>query len=681
MQHFKVKTVTVALLAMMSSLAIAKDTTVQTDEVKVTASRAERELLDVNMSVSVITAEDIKRSSARNVGELLETVAGVRITNDGSQGMKRARIRGEDAFRTLVMIDGQRITEHKSMSGAPMLIDPTMIERIEVIKGPASVLYGSDAIGGAINIITKKGGEKPVSADVSAGINTASSGKNAAVSLYGASSGFKYRISGAIEDNENLDTPKGTMHNSAFTARTASGYLSYNVNEDAEIGLSVDHYDLEFGSGNVEMAGFTVDVPKWTRTKTALFGELKNISSSLARLRADAFYQKSDKDMANFIPINAGPMTGNVTPMAYNTTDQYGFSFQSDWQVGEAHYLIAGYELNYDKLDANSMTGHRIAMGDRVITDGIVSNDTYDGHQLTQAVYASMETKLPANLTLNYGARYTWVDTEMDIVDNLNGEKEKHKGNDAKVVFNAGILWRASNDISLRANYAQGYRNPLLQELYVDSSMGNDHGVTYANPDLKPETSDNFEVGLRYAPGPVNIDLALFYNVADDYIATLYKSELGSMQYDNIAEAKTFGAEVSASMKLGTSGFEPYVVLTAMRREFDDGNGFSTYDSGTPALTSRYGLRYEGMKAGLGLHMDAYLRSQTKNKYKTADGEDNYTLGGYTTANLTGGVAFGPKKQYEINAGLYNVFDKAYREQEAIFEPGRYLAVKFNTHF
>ena len=67
-------------------------------------------------------------------------------------------IRGEDAFRTLVMIDGQKISEHKSMSGAPILIDPTEIERIEVIKGPASVLYGSDAIGGAVNIITKERG-------------------------------------------------------------------------------------------------------------------------------------------------------------------------------------------------------------------------------------------------------------------------------------------------------------------------------------------------------------------------------------------------------------------------------------------------------------------------------------------------------------------------------------------
>mgnify|MGYP002321821011 CR=1 FL=1 len=142
------KLAAVAVLAAFSGLALQvhAQETVELDEVKVTAGRVEQELMDVNMSVSVITQEEIRHSKARNIGELLENVAGVRIMNDGSQGMKRVQIRGEDAFRTVVMIDGQRISEHKSMSGAPMLIDPSMVERIEVIKGPASVLYGSDAI-------------------------------------------------------------------------------------------------------------------------------------------------------------------------------------------------------------------------------------------------------------------------------------------------------------------------------------------------------------------------------------------------------------------------------------------------------------------------------------------------------------------------------------------------------
>ena len=198
------KLAAVAVLAAFSGLAlqVQAQETVELDEVKVTAGRVEQELMDVNMSDSVITQEEIRRSSARNVGELLEDIPGVRINNDGGQGMKRIKIRGEDAFRTLVMIDGQKVSEHKSMSGSPMLIDPSMIERIEVIKGPASVLYGSDAIGGAINIITKKGGTKPIEGEVSAGMNTSASGKNASGSIYGGIDGWKYRLSASIEDPE-----------------------------------------------------------------------------------------------------------------------------------------------------------------------------------------------------------------------------------------------------------------------------------------------------------------------------------------------------------------------------------------------------------------------------------------------------------------------------------------------
>ena len=113
--------------------AHAEDT-VKAGDVYVTATRVEKELQQVPMSVTVMTAEDVQRSGARTVGELLEDVPGVQIQNDGSQGLKRVSIRGEDAFRTLVLIDGQKISEHKSMSGSPMLIDAARIERVEVIN-------------------------------------------------------------------------------------------------------------------------------------------------------------------------------------------------------------------------------------------------------------------------------------------------------------------------------------------------------------------------------------------------------------------------------------------------------------------------------------------------------------------------------------------------------------------
>lgn len=698
------KLAAVAVLAAFSGLAlqVQAQETVELDEVKVTAGRVEQELMDVNMSVSVITQEEIRRSSARNVGELLEDIPGVRINNDGGQGMKRIKIRGEDAFRTLVMIDGQKVSEHKSMSGSPMLIDPSMIERIEVIKGPASVLYGSDAIGGAINIITKKGGTKPIEGEVSAGMNTSASGKNASGSIYGGIDGWKYRLSASIEDNDNLKTPKGEMENTYFTARSVSGFLSYDFTPDATVGASLDYYDLEFGSSDVNTPGFAVDVPKWTRFKAAAFGEIKNITSSFVRLRTDIFYQKSKKDMTNTVPgvwtqgevdtfkamgfeeafLNrVGVQAGNayvLQPHASNDMNQYGFSIQADWQIGDSNYLIAGYEISYDDLNAHSWnTGTNVMP--MMLTD-----KNYDGYQMTNAVYASVETLLSANLTLTYGARYTWVKTDMDSINNKMGTKTSGEGSDGKIVFNAGVLWHGTDNLTLRASYAQGYRSPILQELYIDTSMGST-GTTYANPDLKPETSDNFEIGARWNSTGLSADLAIFYSTADDYIATLYNAQKRGYQYNNVAEAKTFGVELTSSVRIAETGFEPYLTATWMRRQYQNGNGFSTYDTATPEFMLRYGVRWSGMYAGLGLRADAFARSQTEIEYddgvQSATDSSSYRLGGYTTLNLTAGVDFGPKRQYSFDMGLYNIFDKGYQEQTSIYEPGRYFVAKLGARF
>ncbi len=108
------------------------------------------------MSLSVMTEDEIQKTGATSMADLMRDLPGVQITSTGAAGIYRLNLRGESGSRTLLMVDGVKISEQKSMDGAPLLIDLNSIERIEVIKGPASVLYGSEAIGGAINVITKK---------------------------------------------------------------------------------------------------------------------------------------------------------------------------------------------------------------------------------------------------------------------------------------------------------------------------------------------------------------------------------------------------------------------------------------------------------------------------------------------------------------------------------------------
>lgn len=682
--------------AALFSMSTAQAADVTTEDVKVTASRVEQELMDVNMSVSVITADDIAHSEARTIGDLLKDVPGVQINSDGGQGMKRAQIRGEDSFRTLVMIDGQKIAEHKSMSGSPMLIDPSMVERIEVIKGPASVLYGSDAIGGAINIITKKGGNKPFEAEVSAGMDNASNGKTAAASIYGGINGWHYRLGLAHESGDNLRTPAGKAPYTEFSSFGVNGYLAYDISENATVGMTLDHFDMDFMSGSMlpGYSNFFVNVPKWKRDKVGIFTDIKNLNEYLTRIRVDAFYQTSNKQMQNHIAVTGMPFM--IDNYADNDLDQYGISIQTDWQLGENNYLVAGYEFNYDDLDATSsvlavaprnMVGMGIHKGTYYTSSGI-----YQGSMSTHAVFASMESMLPYDLTLTYGARYTYVKTDMD---KSYGVKTYAQGSNAskgpivtstpgsqhndRVVFNAGISYSGIDDLVLRALWSQGFRSPLLQERYIPSSMGNTSmGQILGNPDLKPETSDNFEIGARYQKGGFMLDTAAFLSLADDYIAAVSISR-SEQQYDNMAEAKTFGIELSTSYQIGETGFTPYINGTWMRRQYTNEDGFKTYKTSTPEFIARYGVRWEGERNGLGLRTDLYAKSLTASEYD--DGGYNYRLGGATTLNLTAGVSFGAQKQFSFDAGIYNIFDKKYQEMQSIYEPSRYFSVKLNARY
>lgn len=676
--------VAAAIALALSAGVVSAEDVVQTETVHVTASRVEQELLDVPMSVSVLTSEDIERESGKTIADYLDSIPGVEVQNDGSQGLKRIQIRGESTFRTLVMIDGQKVSEHKSMSGTPILVDPSQIERIEVIKGPASVLYGSDAIGGAVNIITKKGGRKPFEGYVTGGLDTSASGKTLAGGVAGHVNGWSYRINGSVEDFGELDTPVGKVENTEFTSRSGSLFLAYDINENIQVGGTFDTYDLESKSANQigilegSMRDFYVDIPEWKRSKGALFVDMKNLTDNLVRLRLDTFYQKTTKEMENLVQPAAMPLS--MQNWADNDLRQTGFSVQSDWQLGE-HYLVAGYEYSHDDLDAQS----RFTMAGGMMD----TRESYDAKQETHSVYASAESPVTDEFTLNYGVRYTWVSGEATMKGQEHGMGggapygEKNDASDGHAVFNLGAVWRVLDDVALRASWAQGYRYPTMQELYITTQMGG--GIAYANPDLKPETSDNFEVGVRWESERVSLDAALFYNMADDYITDVTVGTSGMYsqitRFMNVGEATTYGLETTLSYALPYD-LEPYVNLTLMRRKFEQ-NGISTYDSGTPEITSRLGVKWTPEWNGLHIRTDAYADVMSASDSSNLDPTDEEIthIGGATTFNLTGGVSFGKDDAYALDAGFYNIFDKKYTKSGSLYEPGRYFAVKFNAKF
>lgn len=695
MFSLKLKVASLAMLTVLAPAALKAEEPIKANTVHVTATRVERELMDIPMSVSVITAEDIKKDPATSVADLLKDIPGLTITSS-TPGIQRIGIRGEDPFRTLILIDGQKVSEHKSMDGTALLIDPAAIERIEVIKGPSSVLYGSDAIGGVINIITKKNTDKAVTGSVSTGYFGATNGFTQSANLAGSINGWNYNLSASNANYGDTKTPYGDIPQSDYDQQDFRGMVSYDFNEHFTAGVSASYFDsnTQTSALNVEGEHYvpfgTVKVPQWEMKKVGVFGEVKDINDYLARLRVDVWYQSVFKDFANDFKIPAGFVMGanrfviqNGT--AQNTLDTIGASIQSDWLIGDNHYLIAGYDFSRDSLDSDNYNYTKPPMP---FIPAIEYTSFFKGSQTSHAAYLAMESTLPADFTLSYGVRYTLVESEMTRAEKIEKGKISSAGalgseTDSSPVFNVGLVWSGIDNLALRASWAQGFRAPTLDNKYISTTKADT--TILANPDLKPETSNNFEVGARYINGGLTTDIAMFYSFADDYLTLVHQGKVNridQMRYENQASATTYGAETSLSYAFA-NGFKPYVAATLMRRQFDN-NTRKTYDTFTPSLQGRIGLAYgtSVFADKVSINTDLYLTGQSKSY--GYEGDDRVSHESFATLNFAVGTSFGQDKEWNIQAEVLNLFDKEYRlngTQDSILESGIHGNVRLSYTF
>lgn len=723
----KTKLALACTLILTSALSKAYSEEVKTKGIEVTATRVERDLLQVPVSVSVVSEKQIKKSGASTIGDLLKDVPGVEVNNDGSQGLKRIGIRGEDAYRTLVLVDGQKISEHKSMSGTPMLIDPASVERIEVIKGPNSVLYGSDAIGGVINIITKKNADKPFTADIAAGYDGSGDAWRESAGVSGKVSGVGYRLGAANVEAGNLRVPHKVIEGTSYRQKSFDGLLSYDFSDKVTLGVNGEYFDSDINSTTEDTGSyddFGVEIPVWKRSKVNMFAELKNLTDTLARVRVDAYHQVNQKIMANRIKQSesSSSTTVKTTPIgsittqkelltsmsvnsgAKNTILTNAATAQTEWTLGDSNYLIAGAGVENDSFTSETTTKGHMDMTVDVKMSGMVNQNVHQnvsqdvvnnrgilsGGQKTIYGFLSNETQLPFDLVANYGLRYTKVKSNADTnlkVNNLNGlitSSETGDSTNNRTVFNAGLVWNGLEDTAVRFNFGQGFRAPILQERYFSTSMGG--ATVYGNPDLKAETSNSYELGIRHASDKFFADVSAFLTKSKNFIAT--KETVSNLQalrqYYNVASAKTFGLETVLSYDFET-GITPYTSITYMRRRFDNDSSIlgSTYDTNTPKLITRLGLRYEHDFGNWTLNTDAYARSQSARNYTKVveDAVATTHQGGFTTGNFEVSGSFGEKRQYVVTAGWLNIFNKRYYTTDAIAEPGSHGFVTVSAKF
>lgn len=710
MKKSHLHTLIMVALTQLPCTVVAKET-INTNAVEVTATRVQRDILEVPLAVSVVTEDQIAKGGA-TVADLLSDIPGIQISNDGSVGLKRIGIRGEDPFRTVIMIDGQKISEHKSMSGTPILIDPSSIERIEVIKGPNSVLYGSDAIGGVVNIITKKETKDRFNVETGGGYDGASEAFREYIALSGKLDRLSYRFATSNTESGDLRTPDGVQRNTSYRQKSVSGLLSYALTDKLSVGVNADYFDSNINSTTDDKSSyddFYVLIPVWKRSKVNIFAEMNDVNDYLSQLRFDAYRQLNEKIMENHIVTSssststAGPntihrnMRVSVTPGTKNRVYTNGISSQSIWQLGEKNTLVAGVGLIHDNLDAASTS--YVGMDMNVTMTGAMNSSTSQhmdmsktvtglkGYQETVYGFLSNETVLPYDFTANYGIRYTHVkdrvsnNEKIDLLNNSLSQLDTGSGTQSRSVFNLGLVYSGIENTAIRFNYGQGFRAPILQEKYVTTSMGG--STVLGNKDLKAEKSDSYEIGIRHTSDKLYTDMSVFYTDTDDFISTKDIIPGSSLQkkYYNVSKAKTYGTELELSYKVFDS-YSPYCSFTYTRRSFDNSN-LKTYNTDLPAIVARYGVKSEFTFSVFTLNADAYMKSHSSRDYTISSGDSTSTThhGGFTTANVEVSAYFGENKQYMVSAAWLNIGNKKYYISDAIAEPGSHAVITFNAKF
>lgn len=657
------------------------------ETVVVTANRMTQPLLDVSSSMAVVTPQQLNNLGRDNIPEMLRTAPGVRLMSDGTPGVKRVAIRGESASRTLIMVDGQRIDDQKNKSGAPLLVNPFFTERIEVVKGPSSVLYGSDAMGGIVNVITKQAAEEPFTFEGGLSFNGSNNSFSEYANIAGTLDRFKYVV-GAFNTNTGdlYLSDRERLDNTSYNARGLNGDFSYDFTDKLTIGYAGDYFysDAETSTttDDATFGAFRGEIPEWSRQKHKLYFKAHDISEYLAAAEGSFYYQSNDKE------FNSTPQDG-LSVGVTNEQDTIGGNLQLEFSLGDMFYLVTGYDGRQEELDSSSDIGFdhmRAGPGYLLGNIGVRDNNYM---QQSHALYAMLSTYLTDDLTLNTGVRYNYIKTNAGDSDILGGvtmnmmgqsipyvvpESAYGDSTQVKTVGSVGLMYRAFDHGAFRLNWSQGFRVPNIQELYLLTSTGT---LQFGNPDLKPEESDNYEFGFRWENpnGGLNADVAFFYSEADNYIET---TNLGQFYtYRNIAEAKSYGLETSLAYLWHK--WEPYVNVTLMERKYETESGSST-NTGTPRFSGNAGLRFYGDL----FEVDAYADFATRTKNDNLDGSSYFgdtEFGGYVTYNLAVSTKVGPNDAITIYGSLENILDKNYQTNELIHEPGRFFTLGVKGNF
>ncbi|MBM7062778.1 TonB-dependent receptor [Pseudomonas sp. UL073] len=551
----------------------------------ITSGRQVEPLAKTTAATTVFTRPDIERLQVSSVADLLEHVPGVSVVRTGGAGsLTSVFLRGTSTAQTLVLVDGQRIAAASSGTSSLEFLDPAQIERVEVVRGARSALYGSDAIGGVIQIFTRQGtgdGLKPY-ARLAAGSHQT---VERSLGLSGGDAQTRFNLGAGLDETAGIDATRDSFgangDEDAYRNRSLSLNLSHRFNDDLEVGVSaldqrgeVEFDDVFFG---------TLPTTNFQLSSLSAFADARFNALWSSRLELGHSEDKRDN----------GDDLQDLDPSQFNTYRDSA-SWVNTLALSDAQQLLVGADWYEDRLHSTT--------------------DFTEESRWNQAAFIQHRYRGEAFAT-ELGVRH---------------DKNQQFGSENS--WNAALTLplNAANDLVF--SYSEGFRAPTFNDLYFPDFCFFGSCFANANPNLRPETSKSYEVQWRsrYRDDGA-LELSLYRTDLQDAIV-LDQDFIPQ----NVGTARINGFE--AALKQELFGWQGNLALGLIDpRDRDSGHTLARRAKRT--LTLDLDRRFGSFSAG------ASWRG-VSGRYD--DAANNVELGGYGLVDLRGGWQATPEVGLEV---------------------------------
>lgn len=689
---------------------------IELDEVLVTTSRFDKYLRNSPYSELMISNTQIESKPYQSLPDALKHEPGISLISEGTWGTEIS-IRGLSRENVVALVDGNRIATSTDVAARFSLVDISDIERVEIIKGASSSIYGSGATGGIVNIVTRTprfNDSFMLNGNISTGYNSVNNSSISSGLITGGGSFWTSKISASYRKAGNIQTPSGKLKNSQFEDYSFAGSLNIIPVNNHLIKLNyqlLKAEDVGIPGSAVFPSNADVRYPHERRELISVGYEIQNITPNFYKLSFKYSHQLIERDVENIPNVVQNIPASGTTPARrvsvlgiYPSADHNNnnIQLQGNFLLGDDYNLIVGldywdrsYNGNRERhqlIEVLNAEGNVINRTNRIIGESPLPDSKFS----SLGLYAQNETEIVKNkFAISLGARVDKIDVSgettynpvYEIVNGVRNDKpagqsiiwNEVEDNDVSYSANVGLKYSVNNNLDLTLSLGYAFRSPSLEERFQYIDQGS--YIRLGNPNLNTETGRSADFGIRYYSERFKVISSLFYNYFNDLVIEKPGTFEGRAAFikTNVGEAKLYGFDFKSDYNFYNN---MVLYLTASYVKGDDITAGGHLPN-IPPLNGTAGVKfdvYDFLEADISSTIYAEQNKTASNEIRTP---------GYAVFNLS----IISKKinlssiSLRISGGVDNIFDKNYRNHlsttrgSITTEPGRNFYIKLSTYW